>query len=367
MTAETLLRRGDPASVLRTPAELRPDEGAVLYEPVVAAEPLDLVLLGVGPDGHTASLFAGYVALDAMTVMVGVRGAPKPPPERVMLMLRVLRGASRVVVLARCPRECARSTRRAPRGRRVLARRALPRADIGAEAPRVRARARRVPHRVVRLRSAARTGGDPVRGRRRRGARSPRTCGCRVASRTRARRAMGGIDAFKEDRRGDAYLALGLATLAIDMPGTGESPMSGDAGDPERLWDAIFDWAASRGEIDGARIAVVGGSTGGYWDSSCASAQRPDARGRHARRARAPRLHRGMDPTVAARRIPVRASNCRPAAYSSGLTKPPVVSQDCGQDWVGPGAVHGHSPPPHNAQMGSARTRSERTNARGPV
>lgn len=75
----------------------------------------------------------------------------------------------------------------------------------------------------------------------------------------------GGIDAFKEDRRGDAYLALGLATLAIDMPGTGESPMSGDAADPERLWDAIFDWAGRRGEIDGSRIAVVGGSTGGYW------------------------------------------------------------------------------------------------------
>ncbi|HEU5287695.1 MAG TPA: alpha/beta hydrolase, partial [Candidatus Limnocylindria bacterium] len=48
----------------------------------------------------------------------------------------------------------------------------------------------------------------------------------------------GGIDAFKEERRTDAFVAEGWATLAIDMPGTGEAPISG-AGDAERMWDAV--------------------------------------------------------------------------------------------------------------------------------
>lgn len=84
----------------------------------------------------------------------------------------------------------------------------------------------------------------------------------------------GGIDAFKEDRRGDAFLARGLATLAIDMPGTGESPIRGDAVEPERLWDTIFDWIAMRPDLDPARVAIVGGSTGGYWATRLAHLRR---------------------------------------------------------------------------------------------
>jgi 6-phosphogluconolactonase len=101
MARETLLSRVDPASVHRMPAELGPDEGAAAYEEVVAAlEPLDVVLLGVGEDGHTASLFPGNAALEAPGLVVGVRGAPKPPPERVSVTLRTLRAAHMVLVLA---------------------------------------------------------------------------------------------------------------------------------------------------------------------------------------------------------------------------------------------------------------------------
>ncbi|HSS93576.1 MAG TPA: 6-phosphogluconolactonase [Candidatus Dormibacteraeota bacterium] len=101
MARETLLDRVAPASVHRMPAELGPDEGAQLYSTVVAAlAPLDVVVLGVGEDGHTASLFPGHPAVNAKGWAIGIRDSPKPPPERVTLTMSALRGARRVIILA---------------------------------------------------------------------------------------------------------------------------------------------------------------------------------------------------------------------------------------------------------------------------
>jgi 6-phosphogluconolactonase len=101
MARESLLDRVAPATVHRMPGELGPDEGAAAYAPVVSAvAPLDVVLLGVGEDGHTASLFPGHPALRAQGFAVGIRDAPKPPPERVTLTLPALQAARQVIVLA---------------------------------------------------------------------------------------------------------------------------------------------------------------------------------------------------------------------------------------------------------------------------
>jgi esterase FrsA len=77
----------------------------------------------------------------------------------------------------------------------------------------------------------------------------------------------GGVDGWKEDRQRAVRVLhrVGLATLAVDMPGTGENPTL--YGDPaaERSYSAWIDHLAQRSDVDGSSIGVWGGSFGGYW------------------------------------------------------------------------------------------------------
>jgi 6-phosphogluconolactonase len=80
------------------PAELGAARAAAEYSTlVVDRQPFDLVLLGMGDDGHTASLFSTNG--DTVAPVIAVYGAPKPPSERVSLNYQTLRACRKQLVL----------------------------------------------------------------------------------------------------------------------------------------------------------------------------------------------------------------------------------------------------------------------------
>ncbi|MGV9881968.1 6-phosphogluconolactonase [Streptomyces sp. NPDC003006] len=104
----------NPARVHPMPASDGPyevDAAAEIYaaELAAAAGPedhgpvptFDVLMLGVGPDTHIASLFPELPAVrETERTVVGVHGAPKPPPTRISLTLPAIRAAREVWLLA---------------------------------------------------------------------------------------------------------------------------------------------------------------------------------------------------------------------------------------------------------------------------
>jgi 6-phosphogluconolactonase len=93
----------DPDNVHEMPSTAEAssvDEAAASYSSTMRARgagSFEVLMLGLGPDGHVASLFPGHPALDVDDrIAVGVTDSPKPPPERVSLTFAALNHAKAV-------------------------------------------------------------------------------------------------------------------------------------------------------------------------------------------------------------------------------------------------------------------------------
>jgi 6-phosphogluconolactonase len=97
------------ANVHRVLGELGADEAAELYETEIRAHVpagqdglprLDVTMCGMGPDGHTCSLFPGHPELEIHDrLVVGVHDSPKPPPDRITFTLPLLHASKQLMLL----------------------------------------------------------------------------------------------------------------------------------------------------------------------------------------------------------------------------------------------------------------------------
>lgn len=101
LVEDTLLKplRLPSSQVFRMQGEREDRDAAARDYEALLPPVLDVVLLGMGPDGHTASLFPGHPALEERERRVLAVVGPKPPPWRMTLTLPVLLSARAVLNL----------------------------------------------------------------------------------------------------------------------------------------------------------------------------------------------------------------------------------------------------------------------------
>jgi 6-phosphogluconolactonase len=99
----------DPARVHAMPASDGPDgddasAAAEAYARELGDRPhFDVLMLGVGEDGHVASLFPGHPVLTETGTAVATFNSPKPPPTRITLTMPTIQSADEVWLVAAGP------------------------------------------------------------------------------------------------------------------------------------------------------------------------------------------------------------------------------------------------------------------------
>ena len=86
---------------------------------------------------------------------------------------------------------------------------------------------------------------------------------------------IGGLDGRKEDGsiRNAAYTEKGVAFVAFDMPGTGQTRIKIEPG-ADKVYSVVLDALAKRDDIDAKRVVVTGGSWGGHWSAHLAFSEK---------------------------------------------------------------------------------------------
>ncbi len=87
--------------------------------------------------------------------------------------------------------------------------------------------------------------------------------------------AISGLDSRKEDlaERFAWLLPFGIGYVAVDAPGTGQAPLKASA-TAERMYSELMNHIVRRPEVDARKVAVFGGSFGGYWATKFAILER---------------------------------------------------------------------------------------------
>jgi esterase FrsA len=92
--------------------------------------------------------------------------------------------------------------------------------------------------------------------------------------------AVNGLDSRKEDlaESFSAILPYGIGYIAVDGPGTGQSPIKASP-NADRMLSRVLDYLATRPEVDKNRVAMHGVSWGAYWGTKMAIVEKPRLRG----------------------------------------------------------------------------------------
>ena len=81
-----------------TPASV--EDAVKDYEEALSGVTIDLNILGVGPDGHVASLFPGIADLDDLRSIFAITDSPKPPASRISFTMKFINEAREVWIVA---------------------------------------------------------------------------------------------------------------------------------------------------------------------------------------------------------------------------------------------------------------------------